>query len=135
MSLAIRKGLYAKLAGTGAVTTLLATSTSIFHGQAPPDAAYPYIILNKQSNSRTRSFNATAFEAETWMVKAVDRNTTSDTAEAIRNAVDTALTNGTITVTGRTLQDLYPTGDIDYLETEGDQTYRHHGQLYRIVTS
>jgi DNA-binding LytR/AlgR family response regulator len=135
MSMATRKALYTKLTTTSGVTTLLATSTSVFHGQAPPNAAYPYIILNKQSNRRTRAFNATAFEDETWMVKAVDRNTTSDTAEAIRNAVATALTNGTLTITGRTVQDLYPIGDIDYLETEGDQTYRHHGLLFRIVTT
>ncbi len=135
MSTAIRKGLYAKLTSTNAVTSQLATSTSVFHGQAPPNAAYPYIILNKQSNRRTRAFNEVAFEAETWMVKAVDRNTTSDRAEAIRNAVATALTNGTITASGRTIQDIFPTSDIDYLETEGDQTYRHHGLLFQIVTS
>ena len=23
--------------------------------------------------------------------------------------------------------------DVDYLETEGDQTFRHHGTLFRIV--
>ncbi len=135
MSTAIRKGLYAKLTATNAVTTLLATNTSVFHGQAPPNAAYPYIILSKQSNRRTRSFNEVAFEAETWMVKAVDRNTTSDRAEAIRNAVATALTNGTITASGRIVQDIFPTGDIDYLEAEGDQTSRHHALLFQIVTS
>jgi hypothetical protein len=135
MSMAIRKALYTKLTTTSGVTTLLATGTSVFHGQAPPNAVYPYIIINKQSIRRTRAFNTTAFEDETWMVKAVDRNTTSDRAEAIRNAVATALTNGTLTIAGRTLQDLYPIGDIDYLETEGDQTYRHHGLLMRIVTT
>lgn len=135
MSNVVRKGIYEKLAATGGVTSLLATTTSIYHGQAPPDAAYPFIIFHKQSNVRTRVFSDIAFEAETWTVKAVDRNTTSNAAEAISEAVSTTLTNGTITVSGRTLQDLFPTGDLDYLETDGDQTYRHHGVLYRVVTS
>jgi hypothetical protein len=135
MSTVVRKGIYEKLAATGGVTSLLATTTSIYHGQAPPNAAYPFIVFWKNRNERTRVFGGIAFEAEIWMVKAVDRNTTSNAAEAISEAVSTALTNGTITVAGRTLQDLFPTGDLDYLETEDDQTYRHHGVLYRIVTS
>lgn len=132
----LRKAIYQKLTTTNDVTSKLATPTSVFHGQAPPDAEYPFIIFNKQSISRTRAFaKTTAFEAESWLVKAVDRNTTSNPAEAIRNAVDAALTNGTLTVTGGTVEDCYPTGDVDFLETDGDQTYRHHGLIYRIVTT
>ena len=136
MSTAIRKALYTKLTGTSAVSQKLATPTSVFHGEAPADAAYPFVIINKQSNQRTRAFGkSTAFEGEVWMVKAVDRNSTSNRAESISEAVQAALINGTLTVTGVTVEDIYPTGDVDYLETEGDQTYRHHGTLYRIVTT
>lgn len=136
MSTAIRKALYTKLTGTSAVSQKLATPTSVFHGEAPVDADYPFVIINKQSNQRTRAFGkSTAFEGEVWMVKAVDRNSTSNRAESISEAVQAALINGTLTVTGVTVEDIYPTGDVDYLETEGDQTYRHHGTLYRIVTT
>lgn len=136
MSLATRKGIYQKLTGTNGVTSKLATNTSVFHGQAPPDAAYPFIIFNKQAKSRARAFaKTTAFENEVWLVKAVDRNSTSNRAEEINEAVQAALTNGSLTVTGKTVEDIYPTGDVDYLETEDDQTFRHHGTLYRIVTT
>ena len=136
MSTAIRKSLYEKLTGTGAISSKLATSTSVFHGEAPPDAAYPFLIINQQSNQRTRAFGkTTAFEGEVWLVKAVDRNSTSNRAESIREAAQAALTNGTLTVSGVTVEDIYPTGDVDYLETEGDQTFRHHGTLFRIVTT
>jgi spore maturation protein CgeB len=136
VSLATRKALYQKLTGTSAVTTKLATNTSVFHGQAPPDAAYPFIIIGKQGKSRDRAFaKTTAFENEIWMVKAVDRNSTSNRAEEISEAVQAALTNGTLTVTGRTVEDIYPTGDVDFLEVDGDQTFRHHGTMYRIVTT
>ena len=134
MSTELRKSIYQKLTTTSAVSSKLATPTSVFHGQAPPDAAYPFVIINKQSNRRTRAFaKTTAFEAETWLIKAVDRNSTSNRAESISETIGTALINGTLTVSGKTVEDIYPTGDVDYLETEGDQTFRHHGTLFRIV--
>ena len=134
MSTALRKSIYQKLTTTNAVSSKLATPTSVFHGQAPPDAAYPFVIINKQSKSRTRAFaKTTAFEAETWLVKAVDRNSTSNRAEEISEAVEAALTNGTLTVSGKTVEDIYPTGDVDFLEAEDDQVFRHHGTLFRVV--
>jgi hypothetical protein len=136
MSTAIRKALYQKLTTTSAVSNKLSAPSAVYHGQSPPDGAYPLVIISKQSNRYTRAFaKSTAFEAETWLIKAVDRNSTSNNAEAISEAIAAALTNGSLTVTGRTVEDIYPTGDVDYLETDGDVTYRHHGTLYRIVTT
>jgi hypothetical protein len=130
----LRKSIYQKLTTTSTVSSKLATNTSVYHGQAPPDAAYPFVIISKQSNRRTRAFaKSTAFEAETWLIKAVDRNSTSNRAESIIEAIQAALINGTLSVSGKTVEDIYPTGDVDYLETEGDQTFRHHGTLFRIV--
>lgn len=131
MSLASRQGLYSKLTGTSAITALV--STRIYHGQAPPDATFPYIIFHKQAGVPTYALRSEAFKAETWMVKAVDRNSTSNTSEAIAEAVDAALNEATITVSGKTVADLIRTGDVDYLENSGDQTYRHNGGLYRLT--
>lgn len=138
MSTAVATGIFQKLTGTTAVTSKLATAAAgyqyaIYHAQAPPDSAYPYIIYNKQSGTRTRGMGANAFWREIWMVKAVDRNTTSNRAESISEAVSDALDLGTITVSGRTLADLHHVSDVDYLEPSGDQTYRHHGCLYAVV--
>ena len=136
MSQAIRQALYTKLTGESSITSKLATSSSVFHGHAPPDSPYPFIIINKQSKGRTRAQSETvAFEDETWLIKAVDRSSSSTVAEAISEAVESTLTNGTLTVTGRTLHDLFPTGDVDYIENQGDQQFRHHGALYKITTS
>ena len=134
MTTELRKSIYQKLTTTSTVSSKLATPTSVFHGQAPPDADYPFVIIAKQAKSRTRAFaKTTAFEDEIWLVKAVDRNSTSNRAEAISEAIGAALINGTLTVSGKTVEDIYPTGDVDYLETEGDQTFRHHGTLFRVV--
>jgi hypothetical protein len=131
VSFAVRQGLYAKLSGTKAITDLV--GNRIYHAQAPSAASYPLIILNKQAGVPTYAMRGEAFKRETWMVKAVDRNTTSKPAEEIAEAVDAALNEGTITVTGKILADLRRTGDVDYIEDDGDQTYRHHGGLYRIT--
>lgn len=134
MSTELRKSIYQKLTTTSAVSSKLSTGTAVYHGQAPPDAQYPFVIISKQSNRRTRAFQkTTAFEAETWLIKAVDQNSTSNRAESINEAIGSTLINGTLTVSGKTVEDIYPTGDVDYLETDGDQTYRHHGTLFRIV--
>jgi len=136
VSQAIRKALYQKLTGTSSVSQKLATPTSVFHEQAPDGAAYPFLIIAQQGKTRTRAFGkATAFEAETWMVKAVDRNTTSNAVDSISEAAQAVLTNGTLTVSGVTVEDLYPTTNVEYIEQEDDQEWRHSGVLYRIVTT
>ena len=135
MSLKIRRALYQKLTGTQAVSSKLATPTSVFHEEAPEGAAYPFVIIAQQAKSRTRAFaKATAFETEVWLVKAVDRNTTSDAVDQISEAAESVLANGTLTVTGGTVDDIYPTANVEYIEQEGDQSWRHAGVLYRIVS-
>jgi len=130
---AVRTAVYQKLSGTTAITSKLSSATAIYHGQAPPNAAYPFLVFHKQSGTPDYSFGAKNFDWEVWMVKAVDRSTSSTVAEAIQAAVDAALTGATLTIGGRFLADLRRTSDIDFLENSGDQQYRHHGALYRVV--
>lgn len=135
MSLAIRRALYSKLTGTSSVSSKLATPTSVFHEEAPEGAAYPFVIIAQQAKTRRRAFaKSTAFEDEIWMVKAVDRNTTSDAVDQINEAAEAVLANGTLSVSGGTVEDIYPTANVEYIEQEGDQAWRHAGVLYRIVS-
>lgn len=134
MSLNVRKALYSKLIGTEAVTKLLSSSTAVYHEQAPATAAFPYVIFAKSAGMKRRAFSAPeAFKRETWLIKAVDRNTTSNLAEGISEAIDATLDGGSLTVSGKTVADLYHVGDVDYLEDSGDQEYRHNGANYGVV--
>lgn len=134
MSTAVRESLYAKLAATSGVTSKLATTTSIYHGQAPPNAAYPLVVFSKMAGTKTRAMgNPNAFNREVWMVKAIDKGGSSKVAESIAEAIDTALDGGTLTVTGKKLADLTHVSDVDYLEPEGDQIYRHHGINIAVI--
>jgi len=132
VSLAVRQALYTKLTATSGVNT--PTAGRIYHEQAPPDADYPLVIFSKSAGTKTRAFQTpNAFNREVWMVKAVDRSTTSNTVDAIAGAIDTALDGGTMTVIGKTLADLTHVGDVEYLEAVGDQSYRHHGASFAVV--
>jgi hypothetical protein len=129
----VRQGIYQKLTTASSVTALV--GSRVYHAQAPADASYPFIVFQKQSRTKTRAFGANAFERETWLVKAIDRNSTSNLAESIAAAIDSTLDLGTITVSGKTLCDLHHVSDVEYLEEAGDQQFRHHGSLYAVVTT
>jgi Protein of unknown function (DUF3168) len=139
VSVNVRSGLWSKLASTPAVTAKLAAAhtgyeKAIYHEQAPTDAAFPYIVFSKMAGTKVRAMQTPeAFKRETWMVKAVDRGTSSKLAEEIAEAIDATLDGGTLTVTGKTVADLNHVGDIDYSESSGDQQYRHIGATYRLT--
>jgi hypothetical protein len=131
--------LYGKLAGDSTLTALLGTppagwSQNIYLDQAPDDAPFPYLIFSRQSSVPTYA-NATtpAFEEDVWLVKAVDRNTTADQAEAIQARVDALLTDGTLSVSGAEVTWLRRQSDVVYPETVDGVRYLHAGSLYRLV--
>lgn len=132
---AIRQGIYEKL-NVASVTSLLAEgSASIRHAVAPPSGQFPFVIFNKQSGTPTRRMGGNAFDSQIWLVKAVARDTTSSTAEDISKAIDDLLDFGTLTITGATLLFLARESDVDYVETDGDRQYRHHGAYYRLTAA
>jgi hypothetical protein len=139
MSTAVRRAIYGKLAGDTTLTNLLGApatgfSKSIYHAQAPAAAAFPFVILNKQSGVPTEAFNnPSAFEEDIWLVRGTDRNTTADTAEAIAARVKTLLNDATLTISGATHLFLRRQSDVEYLETVEGVRYAHCGGLYRLV--
>jgi hypothetical protein len=141
MSTAVRRALYGKLAGDSTLTSLLGTpasgySQSIYYQQAPQGAGFPFVILNKQAGTPTEAFgDPDALDTDIWLVKAVDKNTTADTAEAVQDRVKTLLNDATLSISGATLQYLRRQSDVEYSEVEDAVTYRHAGSLYRLVIS
>jgi hypothetical protein len=139
MSTAVRRAIYGKLSGDTTLNNLLGTpatgfSKSIYHAQAPAAAAFPFVILNKQSGVPTEAFNnPSAFEDDIWLVRATDRNTTADTAEAVAARVQTLLNDATLTISGATHLYLRRQSDVEYLETVEGVRYAHCGALYRLV--
>lgn len=132
---AIRQGLYEKL-NVALVTTYLPDgSAGIRHAVAPASTRFPYVIFNKQSGIPAQNFGGNAYDNHVWLVKAVANDTSSSTAEDIAKAIDDLLDFGSITVSGGTLLFLARDSDVDFVETDGDQTYRHHGANYRLIVA
>lgn len=137
---AIRRALYGRLAGDTTLTGLLGTppagyAKSIFYQEAPDAAGFPFVVFAKQSGVPTYA-NATkpAFESEVWLVKAVDRATTADRAEAIADRADALLADASLSIAGgATVMWLRRQSDVDYPELVGGVRYAHTGSLYRLV--
>ena len=129
---ATRTGLYNKLVNDSGLNTLV--SQRVYHAEAPEGARFPYVIFSKSSGVKTRAFQENeAYKWETWLVKGVDRSTSSNLADEVASAIDAALDGGTLTVSGKTVADLHHVGDVEYVEDSGDQQYRHAGASYRVV--
>jgi hypothetical protein len=97
MSTAVRRALYGRMAGDTTLNALLGTpaagfAKAIYHQQAPDEAHFPFVIFQKQSGTPTEAFtDPSALETDVWLVKGVDRNTTTETAEAIAARIKTLL--------------------------------------------
>lgn len=140
MSTAVRRGIYGRLAGDTTLSNLLGPAASgyakgIYFQVAPAGAAFPYVIFQKQAGTPTDTFSTPGFmDEDVWLVKAVDRDTTADDAEAIAARVMTLLNDAPLSISGKSLLYLRRTSDVEYPEVENGVTYHHVGSLYRLIT-
>jgi hypothetical protein len=129
---ATRQALYQKL-NVASVTTLLPNgSAGLVNEHAPEDVSYPVCVFWKSSGVAVNVFGKEAFRDQLWGVKGVCRGNSASPAEAIDKAVYDILNFGSLTITGGTLLSMIRESDISYPETDGDQTYKHRGGLYRL---
>lgn len=141
MSTPVRRAIYGKLAGDTTLTNMLGVaapgySKAIYHNQAPAGAQFPYVVFFKQAGNPTEAFgDPSALETYVWAVKAVDRNTSADVAEAISARISTLLNDATLSISGASLLYLRRQGDIDSPEVTDGVTYAHVGASYRLVTT
>jgi hypothetical protein len=128
-----------KLAGDTTLNNLLGApatgySKAIYHQQAPAGAAFPYIIFNRQSGVPTEAFtDPSALETDVWLIKAIDRSTSADTAESIANRIQTLLNDATLSISGAAHLYLRRQSDVDYAEVDDGVTFKHAGSLFRLV--
>lgn len=138
---ATRRAIYGKLSGDTTLTNMLGAAApgytkGIYHHQAPDKASFPFVIISRSSSVPTEAFGKpSVFDTDVWMVKAVDRNTTSDTAEAIADRAQTLLNDANLSISGGTLMYLRRQSDIDYAELSDGTQYRHVGSLYRLLAA
>lgn len=138
MSVAVRRALYGKMAGDTTLTALLATppagvTKSIYHEQAPEGARLPYVIFSKSTGTPSYSLSALNMDNELWLIKGVDRGNDADTVDGIASRLHALLTDGTISISGKTQLYLRRDSDVEYAEETDGVQYKHAGALYRLI--
>lgn len=131
----VRRGIYGAITASTAVTAQLSGTAAVYFGQAPQDADFPLVIFHKDAGNPHYTFaqGSSAYDEEVWTVKAVDRGSTADTADAIAYSLDALLIDGSLSISGRQLMYLRRESDVSYLETTDGVTYFHSGARYRLL--
>jgi hypothetical protein len=138
-STAVRRAIYGRLSSDTTLSNLLGAaapgySKGIYYQVAPEGAAFPYVVFQHQSGVPTEAMqDPSAYETDVWLVKAVDRNTSADTAESIAARIQTLLNDATLTISGATHLYLRRQSDVDYPEVDEGIQYKHCGALYRLI--
>ncbi len=138
MSVATRRAIYGKLAGDSTLNGLLGApvagyTKALYYEVAPENPHFPYVIFQKQSGTPTYSLASDAFDSEVWTVKGVDHSTTADAVDAVATRINALLTDGTLSISGKTQLYLRRDSDLDYAEVTDGEIYRHSGAMYRLV--
>ena len=140
MSTPVRRAIYGKLSGDGTLNALLGTppsgyAKSIYHQQAPGGANFPFVVFNKQAGTPTEAMgDPSALETDVWLIKGVDRGSSSDNAEAIAARITTLLNDATLSISGASLLYLRRQSDVEYPEEVDGVFYKHAGSLFRLIT-
>lgn len=133
----LREAIAARLLATTALTQLLATPTgSVFHRRAPQQSKPPMVVFAKQAGVADYNFGGElAQNSESWLVRGVSFGRTTDRAEQIGAAIDAALTDAPLTITGGVVMAIFRESDVDYPEQVGKELFQHNGAVYRIAVS
>lgn len=136
--ISVRRAIHGKLRGDTTLMALLATppagySKSTFDDQAPEGAQYPYVIVGQSASTPRYAMSALAMDEDVWLIKGVDRNHTSDIADAIADRLDALLTDGSLSISGKTKLYLRRESAVRYPEVADGTLYRHSGHYFRLI--
>jgi hypothetical protein len=110
------------------------TSPSVYPGLPSKGTAYPFITVTAQKPPAGNwVFQQVGFEDATYLVKAIDQNTSAKTVGEINALIRTALNLATLTITGYTSMGITWIGDIQYDEPDNGIVYQHEGGLYLLM--
>lgn len=106
----------------------------VYDDVAPQTATYPLIVLHLMDGTDEYTFGGRSHEPHVWLVKAIDKSGSADTADDLAAAIDDALTDQTLLIPGRTQLYLRRRTTVRFTEVDGDITYRHSGATFRLIT-
>jgi len=127
---ALETGLYSKLTGQASLITALG-GTLVYSGQAPQNPGAKYAVFQWQGGGDMNE-SPTRMRNVLYTVRGVA--TTKAGALAIDDAIDDALHNATLTVSGWTNIQCQRETDINFIEQDAGGVNRYHaGGIYRVI--
>ena len=130
----LEAAIFSKLTGASTVTSLLATSGSVFNVTVPTGYGYPLILFNLQGGGDLNDTPRRAKEP-LYQVKALSDISMYEAGQ-IDDAMDAVLHNTTLTVSGWTNYWCARESDVRFAESLPDGSYIYHsGGIYRIGVS
>lgn len=124
--------IYTRLSTTSGVTSLLATPTSIYHLQAVEGAAYPYIVFSTQGGGDL-NLSKHRLKSILVFVRAYSKSSAMQSG-AIDSAIDAALHNAPLTISGWSNLWLAREQDLELVETQPNNIrIWMNGGLYRVT--
>lgn len=133
--LAVRKSVYARLSGYAALTSLLASATSVY-GHVPQDdtslsAGFPYVAIGDTTSTAFDTDTSTGFDV-TITVHSFSRGRSPLEALGIMGQVYTAMHRHALTVAGYDLIDCLWDNTAEVLQEPDGLTY-HTVQRFRVT--
>lgn len=130
----LNTAIYSKL-NVSSLTTLLSdgnSPTSIFNKQAPDEAAFPFVVFNKQSDTEGNDTRHRVIDT-IYQVRGFTKSTNGE-EYTIAAAIDALLHNATLTITGFAQLRLVRIGGIDFVENQQstDKVFSA-GSLFRLI--
>lgn len=127
---ALEVGLYNKLVAQASLITALG-GTLIYNAMAPQNPGSKYVVYNQQGGGDANE-SPTRMRDLLYQVKGIA--TTKAIASTIDSAIDDALHNQTLTVSGWTNIQLMRISDINFIEPDAGGVNRYHaGGIYRVI--
>lgn len=131
----IRQALYERLVADAVLTSMLSSSTAVYHGTAPQTAAFPFVTFQRPSGLPVWQFQGAHHQNDLWIVKGVSRGSSATLAEDIDKRIDVVLTDAPLVIAGGVLLGIWRELDVPaYPETESGEQYWHAGAQYRLVS-
>ena len=129
---AMDAALYAAL-NTGTVVGV-GKASAIYRGMAPLTAVFPLVIFALMDGDDNYVLGGRGFVRLNYSIRVVYEGLSAAAASTLADAVDTLLTNVTLTVAGYTMMAGRRLRLISYPENaEGGVTYQHVGGEYEFV--
>lgn len=130
---ALRDAIVLHLQADSSVTDL--ATGGIFPGLPPEDEQqYPFVSVDQFRKTDVEwTFQGIAYRDGLFIVKAIDKNTSSAAVDDIAAAIETSLNLAALTITGRASMGIMLVAELEYSDFEDSQHYQYAGGIYSLL--